>query len=459
MIRRLFAHGRRGQIPVAALLAATFLSTATLSAEALAKPIGFAADVAPKVEALSADKRAFISESDNLPQLMLTPQKVEDAFRTRTPAEVDAYVTGLMQVVADSRFQPGVDSAEIALNPGATGFNGSTTLKPALFDEYPREPGPFSLDHYMFDKGGVRTFAHAPIALRKEDLVAGKVEVAFVGVPLDFSSGWRDGKHGPMFLRGSDGLVGTDIYTGIDPALALRLADFGDISIDYMSVERTIDHVRFMIGDIASTGAVPFIVGGDHSLMYPDVAAMVDVYGKGKVGVIQLDAHYEGDQKSEHLISDTQAVRRLIGDGIIAGGDIVQVGLRGGEASTADLDRMRSQGVRFHSMADIEKDGWQSVVKKALDEVRAGPDHLFISFDLSVLDPVYATAVGRPVPNGLTMREAVPLVRMLCSQSKVVGFEVLDPAPILDTTYKTAQNANYIMHSCLAGIAQRKAGN
>jgi hypothetical protein len=96
MIRRPLAHGRRGQIPVAALLAATFLSTATLSTEALAKPIGFAADIAPKVEALSAEKRAFISESDNLPQLMLTPQKVEDAFRTRTPAEVDAYVTGLM---------------------------------------------------------------------------------------------------------------------------------------------------------------------------------------------------------------------------------------------------------------------------------------------------------------------------------------------------------------------------
>jgi agmatinase len=55
------------------------------------------------------------------------------------------------------------------------------------------------------------------------------------------------------------------------------------------------------------------------------------------------------------------------------------------------------------------------------------------------------------------MREAVPLVRLLCAQKKVVGFELLDPAPILDLSFKSAQNANYILHSCLAGMAQRKA--
>jgi agmatinase len=58
-----------------------------------------------------------------------------------------------------------------------------------MLDEYRRAPGPISLDHYMFQKGGIPTFAHAPVAVRKEDLIAGKVEVAFVGIPSIFPAG------------------------------------------------------------------------------------------------------------------------------------------------------------------------------------------------------------------------------------------------------------------------------
>jgi agmatinase len=255
-----------------------------------------------------------------------------------------------------------------------------------------------------------------------------------------------------------EGLSGVDVDTLIDPGLELRIADYGDISIDYMSVERSMDHVRMMVRDMASVGVVPFIVGGDHSLMYPDVAAMVDVYGKDKVGVVLLDAHAENVADNDHLISDKQAVSRLIADGIISGKNLVQVGLRDPEASVADITRMRAQGVRYHTMAEIDQTGWEAVLKKALAEVRAGPDNIFVSFDISVLDPVYATGAGRPTPNGLTMREALPMVRRLCAENKVVGFEMLDVAPILDASYKTAQNANAVMHACLTGIALRKKG-
>lgn len=422
-----------------------------------AQPVQYPATVQSRIDALSVDKREFLNNLANLDRLGVTVNDVSVAAQNRTEPEFDGYVSALMSVATQIRFEAGRDTAELPLNPGATAFNAPTTLRPALFDEYKRAPGPFSIARYMYQPSGIPTFARAPIALRKEDLVAGKIEVAFMGIPLDFSSGFRDAKHGPMALRSADGLVGTDIHTGVDPAKVLRMADFGNIAVDNMSIERTIGHVRAMVADVASTGAVPFIIGGDHALMYPDVAAMADIYGKGKVGVIQLDAHYEGHTGSDHFVSDNQSVQALIRDGIISGSDIVQIGVRGQSMSASDMARTKAQGIRMHSMADIERDGWQAVADKALSQVRTGPQYLFISFDMSVLDPAYAPGVGRPAPNGLTMREAVPLVRHLCAQNAVVGFELLDPAPILDQSYKTAQNANFILHSCLSGIAKRKS--
>ncbi|MEP4099329.1 arginase family protein, partial [Paraglaciecola sp.] len=75
-----------------------------------------------------------------------------------------------------------------------------------------------------------------------------------------------------------------------------------------------------------------------------------------------------------------------------------------------------------------------------------------------MLDVAYAPGAGRPIPGGLSIIQARTMVRRLCAETEVVGFEMLDVAPYLDTSYKTALNANYIMHACLTGIAMRKAG-
>lgn len=413
-------------------------------------------DVAAKVAGLSPAAQAFVRDEAGLALFHLTPAKLADAFRTRTAQEVATYVASLMQVAQDAAFHPGRDAGAVALNPAASGFNAATVLKPAMFDEFRREPGPVSLDHYLFQKTGIPTFAHAPVAIRREDLVAGHVEVAFVGVPLDFSSGWRDGKHGPMALRAADGAVGMDAGAGGDPATVLSLADFGDLAIDPMSVERTVDHVRFMVGQVAGTGAAPFVVGGDHAVMYPDVAAMADTYGKGRFTLIQFDAHAEAEAGREHTLSDGQALHRLLADGVITGAQVVQVGTRGPETTAADAARLAGAGVTTLGMDRIEKEGWDAVSARVLAAARAGPGAIFVSFDMSVLDPAYAAGAGRPVQDGLTMREAAGLVRKVCASGRVIGFELLDPAPILDPTYRSVQAGNAILHACLAGMAQRK---
>ena len=433
--------------------------TLALSAAQAAPPAAFEypAALAPKLAALNAEELAFIKDARRLEPFGLTPEKVSFELAKRDPADAKAYVAGLLAAVEESKFHDG-DMGEIPLNPGASSFNGPTVLRPAIMDATQREPGPFSLQRYLHQRTGVPTFANAPVAIRKEDLSAGQVEVAFVGVPLDMSSGYRDAKHAPTTLRLADGLLGSEVDTLVDPALVLRLADYGNLAVDNMSSERTIEHVRMMIRDMAAAGATPFIIGGDRTLSYPDIAAMVDVYGKGRVGVVALSAHPDAAADNDHEIADAISLGRLLQEGLIAGPNLVQVGLRGPQARADDLQRLREQGVRYHTMTEVEEDGWEAVITRVLKEVREGPENIFVSFDISALDPADAPGAGRPVPNGLTLREAVPLVRRLCAETKVVGFEMLDVAPILDPTYKTALNANHVMHACLTGVAMRKQG-
>ncbi|HEY5759333.1 MAG TPA: agmatinase family protein, partial [Steroidobacter sp.] len=231
------------------------------------------------------------------------------------------------------------------------------------------------------------------------------------------------------------------------------------IAVDNMSSERTVHHVRDMVREIAKTGAIPFIIGGDHSLEYPDVAAMADVYGKGKIGVVHFDSHYDAGRGRAHLIDHGQPVWRVINEGHVLGKNYVQVGLRAKSPDIETFNWMREQGFRYHTMPEVEKKGWPAVMEQAIKEAREGTDKLFISFDVDVIDPAFMTGTGTPVPGGLTMRDAIPIIRRLCAETNVVGFDLIEVAPLLDeSNYVTALNSNAIMHACLTGIAMRRKG-
>jgi agmatinase len=119
---------------------------------------------------------------------------------------------------------------------------------------------------------------------------------------------------------------------------------------------------------------------------------------------------------------------------------------------------MREQGFRYHTMAEIEKRGFPAVMEDVIKEANDGPEYIFISFDIDALDPAFVPATGTPEPGGLTPREAFPIVRRLCAESNVVGFELVELAPMLDPTYVSALNANRLIRECMTGIAMRKKG-
>jgi agmatinase len=360
----------------------------------------------------------------------------------------------------------------IPLDTGDPSYNAWQTIRD--FGQDPkREPGPINIQKYDFGYSwfGIPTFFHLPVALTTEDLKAGNVDVAIMGAYTDMGGGMRGAAHGPNAVRNSEvyggwGIVKTpQMHVMVDPFKELTCVDYGDAPIDIMSTERSIHAVRAFVRQAveveneSGNNVFPIIVGGDHSLMYPDVAALTDVYGKGNVGVIHFDCHYDaGKYGFGHLINHGMPVYRLIEEGLVPGKNFIQVGLRGYYPDEESFQWMRENGFRYHTMAEIEERGFDAVMEDVIREASEGPEYLFISFDIDVIDPAFVPGTGTPEPGGLTMREALPIVRRLCAESNVVGFELVELNPLIDPTYVSALNANRIVREALTGMAMRKMG-
>lgn len=330
-----------------------------------------------------------------------------------------------------------------------------------------RDPGPINLNRYELQPAyaGIPTFMRLPVCLTPEDLRAGQVDAAVIGVPMDTGIGQRGAGFGPMAIRTAERYLPTPatmnnhLHIRIEPFSILNVVDYGDAAVDPFSIDNSIQPIREVVREVAETGARPIVLGGDHSILWPDAAACADVYGPGKLGVIHFDAHADCSQElMGHNATHGTPIRRLIEDEHVPGKNFVQVGLRGYYPDNELIDWMRRQGLRSHFMAEIERFGLEKVVEQAISEALDGPEFLYISFDIDVLDPAYAPGTGTPEPGGFTTREVFPVIRRLCHEAQVVGFEVVEVAPAHDPTYVTALNANRVIMEALTGLAMRKRG-
>jgi agmatinase len=420
-------------------------------------PVELPASVDEKLSLLTPEELEFLKGSDAR-RFAGSPEETVEALEERTPEEVKAWVNAMQDRVDRVRYKEGRDQPNIPLNTASARFNAWRLERPRSMDP-PREDGPIELGRYD-GFGGPPTFGSLPLALTREDLVAGEVDVAILGAPLNMGSGWRDsGERATVELRLYGRPIGDhDQYVQIEARKTLNIVDYGDVAVDNNSTERSMQHVRDKVREIASTGAVPMIVGGDHSLEYPNVAALADVYGKEKVSVIHFDSHYDAWWGREHLITHGAPVYRLINEGHVRAADYIQVGLRSSEPDKIGFNWMRENGMRYHTMAEIERRGWDAVLDRVVAEASEDGRKLHISFDIDVLDPAFTVATGTPVPGGLNMREAISIIRRLCAESNVVGFDLVELHPALDPTYTTSLNSAHIIKACLTGLAMREEG-
>ena len=309
---------------------------------------------------------------------------------------------------------------------------------------------------------GIPTFLKLPLVANAEQLAAEKPDVVIVGAPFDMGVTSRPGaRYGPRAIRAASNL-GRSIHhleLGVQPLRHLRAFDYGDAAIVPSSIERSHDAIRAKVGEVAALGAIPMVLGGDHSITYPSASAVADAVGRGKVGVVHFDAH--ADTANDNwgvLLGHGTPMRRLIESGAVPGRAFVQVGLRGYWPPPDVIDWMRAQGMRWHLMSEIEARGFDAVLDEAIEQALDGPEAIYLSVDVDVLDPAYAPGTGTPEPGGLTSRELLRAVRRIVGKVRLVGLDVVEVAPAYDGPGAiTAEVAHRVILEALSALTAKRS--
>ncbi len=287
-------------------------------------------------------------------------------------------------------------------------------------------------------------------------------DVVVVGAPFDGGTSHRPGtRFGPQALRTTDYLP----HDGSRPSLALRndglvdlrVVDAGDVEMPPGDIVRSLTALEEAVRTVAAVGAVPVVLGGDHSIAYADVRGVASVLGDGRVSLLHFDAHADtGDTEFGSLWGHGQPMRRLIESGALRGDRFVQVGLRGYWPGPATLDWMAEQGIRSYEMSEIGARGLDDCLTEACALVVDDCDGVFLSIDIDVADPAHAPGTGTPEPGGLSGRELLDAVRRLCLELPVVGMEVVEVSPPYDHADITAALANRVVLEALSARARRR---
>jgi agmatinase len=296
---------------------------------------------------------------------------------------------------------------------------------------------------------GVPTFLRLPVHDDPAD-----VDVLICGAPFDGGTTYRPGaRFGPRGVRAASALTrGFHPAQGIELFEHLRCADGGDILCVPMSIERTLDNIRARALQIAQAGALPAIVGGDHSITLGVLRGLHAVHGP--LGLIHFDAHSDtyGPAWGIDLHHGT-VFRNAIEEGLLRENDVIQLGIRGPLTAANDLDTARAHGFRIVMIDEIKRELPRIEAELARYAGRGG---FYVSFDLDALDPAYAPGTGTPVPGGMTSYEALSLVRALAGIS-IVGCDIVEISPDHDASGNTALLAATLLSEMLAAIAKTRA--
>ena len=299
---------------------------------------------------------------------------------------------------------------------------------------------------------GPATMMRLPSATSAEGL-----DACFVGVPLDTGTSNRAGaRFGPRSIRAESCLLRPyNMATRAAPFDSIQVADIGDVAINTFNLQKSMDIVTEAYDEILGAGCVPLTMGGDHTIVLPILRAMKKKYGA--VGVVHVDAHADvNDTMFGEKIAHGTPFRRAIEEGLIDGKRVAQIGLRGTGYTAEDFDWSRSHGIRVVQAEEC----WYKSVAPIMDEVRAklGDGPVYLCFDIDGLDPSFAPGTGTPEIGGLTIWQALEIIRG-CRGLDIVGCDLVEISPPYDASGNTAlvgANLLYEMLCVLPKVKYRK---
>lgn len=303
---------------------------------------------------------------------------------------------------------------------------------------------------------GITSFCKSPI---QTDLKMLSADVAVLGVPWDEGSGYRPGaRFGPRSIREYStyyafrkGGIKEGGYWNIENKKRylekIHIVDCGDQDILYLNVEKTFSAITESIEEILSKKVFPIILGGDHSITFPVVRA----FRKYKpLHLVQLDAHLDYNNSIEGvLLANGNPIKRVSELDFV--GEIIQIGMRGIRAREDAFNDSISRGNRIITMSELRQMELEEILKQIPNQ-----GNIYVTIDIDALDPSIAPGTTSPCFNGMTYKEMRDLLTGIASRSSVVGFDLVEVNPFLDSVGLTQSAAVMIILEFLGAIFDKK---
>jgi guanidinobutyrase len=298
---------------------------------------------------------------------------------------------------------------------------------------------------------GIATMMRLPLVSTSEGL-----DACFVGVPFDIGTSNRSGaRFGPRQIRAESVLLRPyNMATRAAPFDSLRVADAGDVATNPYSIADSVARIEAAYDAVISNNCRPITLGGDHTIALPILRAMRRRYGK--LALVHVDAHADvNDTMFGERLAHGTPFRRAVEEDLLDTARVTQIGLRGTGYDPGDFDWCRHQGFRVVQAEEC----WGRSLAGLMGEIREriGGAPVYLSFDVDGLDPSYAPGTGTPEIGGLTIVQALEIIRGLRGLN-VVGADVVEVSPPYDPLGNTAllaANLAYESLCVLPGVKYR----
>ena len=281
---------------------------------------------------------------------------------------------------------------------------------------------------------GISTFGKRPYIA---DWDAINADVAVLGAPYDFGTQWRPGaRFGPRAVREASTLFSfghAGAYDHEDDATYLasdvRIVDIGDADIIHTKTEESHANIEFGVRKILESGALPVVIGGDHSINIPCINAFSD---QDPVHVVQIDAHLDFvDERHGVTAGHGNPMRRAIEKPWVSG--MTQLGIRNVSSTAKEgYEDARTRGSDILSVRQVRKLGVDAV----LERIPLGARY-YVTIDIDAFCPSIAPGTGTPSHGGFLYYDVLEILQGLAERGQVAGIDLVEVAPAYDPTDST----------------------
>ena len=329
------------------------------------------------------------------------------------------------------------------------GLTGSDSIEDKSIPTFARG----ELPHYA----GINTFLKAPYA---EDVTeVGDYDATVLGIPFDGGTTYRAGtRFGPQGLRKISALYTPYNYEmAVDLREQMTLCDAGDVFTIPANIEKTFDQITRGVSHVASSGSLPIMIGGDHSIGFPCVRGIAECTSK-KIGIIHFDRHADIQEKDLDERMHTTPWFHATNMTNVPAKNLVQIGIGGWQVPREAVKVARDRETNIITMGDMEKMGIDRTVEMALEMAWDGVDMVYLSFDIDSIDCGFVPGTGWPEPGGFLPREALALVSKVAAEG-ICGMELVEVAPPYDQSEITALMGTRVIVDVLGSlVASGKMG-